>query len=535
MLFRIFRLFPIAFTISLLSFTVGHVIAQDAKPVLVIFHDVEESSGDLADTGNSALQTKLFAEVVLTDYDWKQETVPEAATRLFKTLTASFDKTQFVLYGFGKGGLIADWIATQVKEAEGRIVRVITVDTAFDGLQKPGLEMDSPGLRDIAANSPTLQTLRSSPANNIAKIEFIRLCEKDNRLVVQNSALRKPPGGEAQTSQLIVRTKPFDPHEVIPEMLVQARKDYETKQYNRVIEACRYILKTEPKHAEANSLLGLSLFSAGQVESDVAKAAELFNDSLQYLTNATAEGRLFWFPVAHHHSLGLAPGALFVANDLCYGRLVIDKNTIAFDPDGFSTHLFLAPIGKVSAQFLASDVGTLHLEADFARGKGKEKHKVYNFFAYQVRMSTSFTQIAPGAPVGSNQASCDERCPLTSQTLARLITKIQQLPVEKEGPKKDIRIEAAHYAVRAKNKHIGKLIFSQDGLRWEEVSNNPDSKHNFFMPWASLERVYMLTGLYVELAYKENKKNKTFQIAINGNGPIRLVKMIYEYSGIVPG
>lgn len=521
--------------ILLLSFTFVQAEDQSAKPVLVIFHDVEESSDDLTDAGSSALRTDQFAEVVLTDYDWKKETVPEAAARLFRELTQSLDNTRFVLYGFGKGGLIAEWIATRLKESDGRIVRVITVDTAFDGLKRPGLEMDSPGLQDIAPNSSTLHTLQSAPVNSIAKIEFIRLWERNNTVVVQDSALRKPSGGEAATSQLIVRTKPFDPHEIIPEMLAQARKDYETKQYNKVIEACRYILKAEPKHAKGNSLLGLSLFSSGQVEADVNKAAELFNESLKYLTNAIAVGEGFQFSIAHHHSFGIVPGVLFVANDLCYGKLMIDRDTVAFDSNSDSSHIFLAPINKVSAQFIASEVGTLHIEADFDRGTGKEKHKVYNFFANQVRMSTSFTQVAPGAPVGSNQATCDERCPLTSQTLTQLVNKVQQLPLQPKGPKKKIWREAVHYAVLAKNKHVGKLTFSEDGLYWEETSNNPDPKHNFSMPWASLEKVYMSTGLYIELIFKENKKSKTFQIAVNGNDTLRLVKMIYQYSGVVPG
>lgn len=521
----------LVFAVLLLSFTFVQSTAQNTKPVLVIFHDLEETSEDLADAGNSALQTGQFAEVVLTDYDWKMETVADAAARIFRELTKKLDKEQFVLYGFGKGGLVAEWIATRVKEADARIARVITVDAPFDGLQKPGLEINSPGLQDVTPNSPTLQALRSAPLNNTIAIEFIRLWEKGNAVVVQNSALRKPTGGENQTSQLIVRTKPFDPREVIPEMLDQAEKDYETKQYNKVIDACRYILKTEPQNAQANGLLGLSFYSSAIVESNANRAAELFNESLQYFTNAIVAGHYFTFPVAHHHNFGSSFGVL-VVNDACYGSLIIDKDTVAFQ--GQSDHRFLAPISKVSAQFVASEVGTLHVEVGFDKKNGQEKRKVYNFLPSQIRMSTSFAQLTPTATIGNNQASCDERCPLIPQSLNRLINKVQQLPTQAVNPKGDIQMDAVHFAFREKNKHVGRLTFSENGLRWEELSNNPDSKHNFSISWSSLEKVFLSHGLWFTLIYKENKKSRTFELAADVAKSIELAKMIYRYCGIAP-
>lgn len=501
---------------------------QISKPVLVIFHGAAETRNDLAEMAQVSHRMKTFSQVVVIGFNWASDSVVEAAPRMFGSLNLRFPNSSFILLGSREGGLIAEWIATRVKEAEGKITRVITVNSPFDEPAKQNVNATS---QSLGPNAGLTATLKEAPVNDLSRTEFVRLWEKGDQIVAQDSALRVLSAGGATTSRLIVRTKPYDPREVIPEMLVQARRDYETKQYNKVVEACRYILKTEPKQAEASSFLGLGLYSSALFESNVATAAELFNESLQHFANAIAEGQYFTFPVAHHHNFGSSFGVL-VINDACYGNLRIDKDTVAFV--GQADHRFLAPINKVYAQFVASDVGTLHVEVGFDKKNDQEKRKTYNFLPNQIRMSASFAQITPTATIGSNQTSCDERCPLIPQTLNLLINKVRQLPVQKAKPKENIQIDAVHYALREKNKHTGRLSFSESGLQWEELSNNPNPKHNFSISWSALEKVYLSNGLWFTLIYKENKKSRTFELDAHVSNSIEVAKIIYRYSGIAP-
>lgn len=515
-----------------------HTAAQNIKPVLVLFHDIEEDSSNLADAGNSALQTGLFAEVVLTDYDWKNETVPEAAARLFKELTSTLNDARFVLYGFGKGGLIAEWIASRVREADGRIARVITVDTAFDGLQKPGLDMSAPGLQDIAPTSPTLQSLRSAPLNNIASVEFIRLWERGNEVVIQDSALRKPSGGEARTSQLVVRTKPFDPREVIPEMLAQAKKDFESEQFAKVVDACRYILKVEPKHGETNGLLGMSLYNSAMQEADQAQAAERFGESIQYLAAGLADGMEYKMPAAHHHNFGTTPFGPVTIGDVCYGRMFFSKGVFGFVSADNPAHRFLIPVSKVyGLSFDPNGSGRLHLEVGYTSWRGKEeKRRQYNFLPVRVTKSTTILPLRSSTPLGINKIGCNqgEGCHLSLQALYRFIAESQKLPNTSDptmvGGQPET-IETVHYALRAKNKHAGVMSFSASGLQWKETSSNADPKHNFTVPW---EGVRMVSGMPwgLQLMFEDNKKLKRYLIECDTDQAMEIAKLLIKHGGV---
>ena len=111
----------------------GKSEAQTPKVALVLFHGANETAEDIRPLADSIVDTKLFPNVVAVKFNWKDKTIPDAAPDLFRKLDKLFDGYKFVLMGTSEGGLLADWIAKKVKASEGKIIRVITVNTSFDG------------------------------------------------------------------------------------------------------------------------------------------------------------------------------------------------------------------------------------------------------------------------------------------------------------------------------------------------------------------------------------------------------------------
>lgn len=287
--------------------------SQDSRPVLVIFHGVMESSNDMIGISKSALNTQIFSEVAVMNYDWRNGLISDIAPRLFNSLNSKFPNSRFVLYGFDKGGLIAEWIATRVKEAESRVIRVVTVDAPLDGFSNLNANPAFPSLKEFASDSSTILALKNSPLNNINNVDFVRVWEKDSKIAGQNSALRSPVAQAAASRRVIVRTKPFDPREVFPEILAKAQKDLNEKLYSQVIQGCEYITKIEPKHAYANELLGFSNLNLADGESNSAKSAEFLALGYRQLATAMEGGEGsggYFFPVIHHHSMGDTPGVM---------------------------------------------------------------------------------------------------------------------------------------------------------------------------------------------------------------------------------
>ena len=516
-------------------------VAQDARPILVVFHGIGESGADLSDVGASAFQTGSFSEVILTEYDWRTETVPAASARIFNVLIAARVQSKFVLYGFNKGGLIAEWIATRVKEAEGRIVRVITIDAPFEGVQGPVNGMNNAVIEDMAPNASTLQVLKTAPLNNIRAIEFVRVWEKNSALVRQDAALRKPIGGENNTSQLIVRTKPFDPHEVIPEILEQARKDFKAEQFPNVIEACRYILKAEPKHGEANALLGLSLYNSAMHEADQARATESFAESVRYLAVGASDGMEYKMPVAHHHNMGVTQFGALAIGDVCYGQMIISQGMFGFMSNDDARHRFLVPISWIrDLSFESNGSGRLHLEIGFRFSRAKEeKLKAYNFLPVRVTKSTTILPLQSTTPIGVNNIACNqgEGCNLGLQALYRLIGEVRKLPEVSLSIAQDSgiteNIETTHFAVRAKNKHAGVMSFSTTGLQWRETGSNSDPKHDFSVSWEKVKDVsYMPFGLI--LLIEDNKKKRMHWIECDTDRMVGIVKQVLKHAKFSP-
>src|SRR5262249_53869727 len=113
----------------------------------------------------------------------------------------------FVLYGYSKGGLVAEWIALRVKAANGRIERVITVDSLLDGANPADVveivnhlrgsetvQQSLPGIQELPPDSNTIRALTRDPVNDMRAAEVIRVWGKDDKTVTQDSALRRPPG-----------------------------------------------------------------------------------------------------------------------------------------------------------------------------------------------------------------------------------------------------------------------------------------------------------------------------------------------------
>src|ERR1051325_7635199 len=181
----------IAFLIVVIcqSFTITSAQVQDDKPVLIIFHGVNESRDDMRALASASNETKMFAQVVVVGYDWKKNRIPVAAPRIFNSISNRFPNSNFVLIGNKEGGILAEWIASRVRTAENKIVRVITLNSPLNGQT---LKSDGEGaaIEDLQPDSEVLRLLKS-PLVNVRSLDFVRLWEKDNKWVDQEGALRE--------------------------------------------------------------------------------------------------------------------------------------------------------------------------------------------------------------------------------------------------------------------------------------------------------------------------------------------------------
>ena len=522
-------------SVLLISYQTPIVTAQsNTKPVLVIFHGVAETRNDLAEMAQASHRMKAFSQVVVIGFNWSSDSVAEAAPRIFGSLNIRFPNSRFILLGSREGGLIAEWIATRVKEAEGKITRVITINSPLDEAAKQNASVTLPSL---GPNAGLTSTLKEAPINDLSRTEFVRLWEKDDKIVAQDSALRVLSAGGATTSRLIVRTKPYDPREVFPEILNQAQKDFEGKLYSQVINACEYITKIEPKHALANELIGLSNFNLGQGENNPAKSAELFALGLRQLTTAMEGGRdAYFFGVAHHHSMGNTPGIL-TFNDVCYGRLALFRDALAFQSLGDDqSHNFLVPLSQVhNLRAEAVGPGRLHVEIG-------ERRKKYNFFSSSVNSSRSFTPLQPGTSIGVTQFSCGANCMSHMDAIYRLIDSAKALP---KAAKPDwatlqngLSWNLVHGAVREKNRHQGVLTVTTTGISWKEQSANADPKHDFEVAHSDLKGFsFFQTSFF--LLVKQNKKDKYFALECplcrqDSDSTIIVAYRVYKLCGFLP-
>ena len=387
---------------------------QEYKPVLVVFHGTNETTADMDQFGKSALDTKMFFRVVVVRIDYGKYDVPTLSARIFKSLDATFPNMPFVLMGNGEGGLIAEWIATKLKVAESRVVRVITLNSPLDGTSSHDTTSGSPNLKGIEQNSTTILGLKSAPINDLSSTDFVRLWERDNKTIDQESALRMPVGTGSNVHRAIVRTKEYDPREALPEMIAQLRSDIKNKEYDKVIEKCQDILKIQPGQPEASLMIGLSFYNLAVNETDPQRANRMYSDSFSHLVRALTSGYEITLPIKHHHAIGIDQG-------LCSGYLTITKDILKFHSIDGQGHDFNVPLSKVyELRLEPMKVGRLHMKIGFERGKHEAKAN-YNFHSAEVKIERKTMWLNLNTPYSYNEISCTVACLPSMDILYKLI------------------------------------------------------------------------------------------------------------------
>lgn len=190
------------FMVSLPGFQAKNGSAKETS--LVILSPVGQTTKTLGRLAPS-LQSLKSLPMIAVEYDEQNGLVPVSATEIFRFLDDRSQNGRFILLGVGKGGLIAEWITTRVRAAERRIVRVITVNAPFDGLPRVATDPEPTlGVRDLYPESSTIKSLQSPPTNDVRQVDFIRLWQRNQTRVSQESAFRMPNQAGVTIRQLVV-------------------------------------------------------------------------------------------------------------------------------------------------------------------------------------------------------------------------------------------------------------------------------------------------------------------------------------------
>jgi hypothetical protein len=205
----------------------GRGEARGSQQVLVIFHGIRETAADMTAIDQAAVETGNYAHVVRITYDWAGDVVPDVAPAVFQKLAQQYPGATFDLYGYSKGGLVAEWITERDPAAEGMIDTLITVDSPLAGAQRlaqdisegydtiaGGLvpyssdssrlpERSEPGLAELEPGSPTLKALERPPINDLSSVMIVRVWGQDDAIVERDSALRSPSGDVGRLFKVI--------------------------------------------------------------------------------------------------------------------------------------------------------------------------------------------------------------------------------------------------------------------------------------------------------------------------------------------
>jgi len=398
---------------SLLAFSAA--AAQDPKPILVVFHGADETRDDVRELAQASHDTKMFSRVVVIGYNWRNGKISEAAPRIFNSLNNRFPRAGFVLLGNKEGGLIAEWIATKVRSAEGRIVRVITLNSPLEGSDLHAGSVAA-GLKDLAPDSDTIRALKDSPTNDVHSVEFLRLWEKENKNVTQQSALRALSG--TATSRLVVRTKRYNPRAAIPGLIAEAKKTFfDDKQYDKVIVLCENILKIDADQQQALLLLAPSYYHLAMAETNAVKATSMYAESGRYFARIMDAGYSAIFPVAHHH-------AEFMDQNVCAGVITLSKNTFKFESTNAREKNLEVPIGRIAeVKFEPQKAGRLHISVRVLRGT-KERIERYNFHAAGIGLERETVWLSPTAPISFNSVKCPTGCESAMEVIHVLLKRL---------------------------------------------------------------------------------------------------------------
>jgi hypothetical protein len=189
------------------------------------------------------------------------------------------------------------------------------------------------------------------------------------------------------------------------EMITQAERDFAARRFDAVIAAAQGVLNSQPDHARANQLLGLSLYSTGR-----------FAESLPPLAKAVRLGQEIALPIKHHHRLGFEDA-------LCEGHLTLNRAGLTFNSANALGHDFTAPyqrLQEIKPENFKG--GRLHVKVGLPKGKGEER-KTYNFHVWQ----THLVNIADPGKSPLMQVACgDPGCDAAVQMLYQLLVQLKQ-------------------------------------------------------------------------------------------------------------
>lgn len=530
------RPFLLALGLSLSLTAVAFAEPQVEKPVLVIFHGAGETQDDMRSLAEASGRTGMFARVLVIGYDWSGSNIPTTAPRLFNSLSEAFPGASFVLLGNREGGLLAEWIATRVKASEGRVVRVITLNSPLDG--DAGSE-SGPTIRavpDLAPGSETIRLLKGSPVVDVSPVEFIRLWGKDDKRVSSESALSEPAGGETAASKVIVRTREYDPHEALPEMTAQAQKYFTGRQYEQAVESGKAVLAVEPGDPKMNLVVGLSYYMLGLDSGGSEQATEMYRSSLGYLSKALDAGFAVVIPAYHHH-------AELLDQSLCRGYITVTKSTFSFRSTDSGGHQFSVPSNRIyELGMMPDNAGQLHTRVGLQKEKGERRHN-YNFFSAEVKVQRELVYLTPTAPMQTNKIYCTVACVPSMQVVYELLRR----SVENQSNVAERYFQAARdYAQK------GRWPEAEEQCRRAVESEPADARYLEFLggtlsaqrKWESAEGAYrkalaLDTGnarirgalaemLYLQMKFEESESEYREALRIDPDNALLLNNFGYE-------
>src|ERR1044071_679032 len=149
----------------------------------------------------------------------------------------------------------------------------------------------------------------------------------------------------------------------VEELLAQARASYDQQNYNTAISLASILLATQPEHAKANALIGVSMFSSGN-----------YADSLPYMLKAMTLGESISFPVKHRH------GGSWAGKSLCSGNITLSPNTFEFHSTDYVADHFRIPYSKISEMAVKDEI-RLFTKVAVIKPDGKEGERGYDFYS----------------------------------------------------------------------------------------------------------------------------------------------------------
>lgn len=247
----------------------------------------------------------------------------------------------------------------------------------IEGYKAEELVIAVAGSNAAAASTATLMPPPPSPSDSAGmEISFWESIKSSSDPADFQAYLDKFPNGtfaalarrraqaSAPTDSTASGVSPSTPRSsgTVAEILAQAERDYQDKDYGKVISTSGDILSSQPDNARANLLIGLSYLQTSK-----------YTNSANYLAKAIALGEKVNIPIQHHHHVFL------VGDSLCSGYITFGKNSFEFHSTSLSGHDFAVPVNRVYEVVAeALRAGRLRVKVGIQK-ETKEDRKTYNF------------------------------------------------------------------------------------------------------------------------------------------------------------